>query len=102
MSVGAHSSSWALSGVTQWVASWSVRGEAFGCQVGLGGAAKSSQLDGGELVLVHGGVTFSPMVASIPSSSRSSRARACSGVFLSSWSSPWVEFSGATAVLDSV
>lgn len=30
-------------------------GEAFGCQVGLGGAAKSSQLDGGELVLVYGG-----------------------------------------------
>lgn len=30
-------------------------GETFGCQVGLGGAAKSSQLDGGELVLVHGG-----------------------------------------------
>ncbi len=29
--------------------------EAFGCQVGLGGAAKSGQLDGGELIHVHGG-----------------------------------------------
>lgn len=65
--------------------------EAFGCQVGLGGAAKSGQLDGGELIHVPGGGDLLADGGFDTELFVKFTGEGSLGVFLSNWSSPRVD-----------